>query len=270
MKLLNKLKLFRENLKNIIDFNLRNTLKLKRKVTHLKNEQKQGLFASLPQETQALAEDKEQIFYNKYNLEHLKNNSSKLEYIENLTVLEILENYFPQTKIKQDEHILDVGAKNWHYIEALYNFFKNKAPSVSISGIEIDAYRMYINFHTRYDYAMHRINHMPNVHYIVGDVLEHKDKYDNILVFYPFVTPEPLVRWGLPLSKLKPEQLIKHLYDIVNPNGSILIVNQFENEYLLIKIILDNLGHEYKDFGEYTSSFIHNKNRRFVLLVNKA
>ncbi len=267
MKFFNNLKLFRENLKNTIDFNLRNTLKLKRKVTHLKNESKQGLFGSLPQKMRAFAEDKEQVLYTKYNLDHLKNNSTQREYIENLTVLEILENYFLQADIKPDAHILDVGSKNWHYIEALHNFFNNKAPDALIDGIEIDAYRMYINFHTRYDYAMHRISHMPNVRYIVGDVLEHKDKYDDILVFYPFVTPEPLIRWGLPLSRLKPVQLIEHLYDILNPGGRILVVNQFESEYLVIKTILEGLGHEYKDYGEYTSSFIYNECRRFVLLI---
>ncbi len=267
MKFFNNLKLFRENLKNTIDFNLRNALKLKRKVTHLKNEPKQELFDSLPEEIRTTAIEKELIFYKKYNLKHLKNNSTKLEYIENLTVLEILENYFSQTDIKHDAHVLDVGSKNWHYIEALHNFFKNKAPNVSINGIEIDAYRMYINFHTRYDYAMHRISHMPNVSYIAADVLEHKDKYDDIMVFYPFVTPEPLMSWGLPLSKLKPIELIKHLYDILNPGGRILIVNQFEDEYTLIKTILDDLKCEYKDFGEYTSSFACNINKRFVLLI---
>ncbi len=59
--------------------------------------------------------------------------------------------------------------------------------------------------------------------------MEHNDKYDFIVWFFPFVTEFPLLEWGLPLSKFMPAGMLKHASECLNNNGKILIVNQDEN-----------------------------------------
>lgn len=264
-----------KNLYNEIDFFFRRNIKLKRKYTG-KNEPKENLFSDFSVEKIQTAKEKEKIYLEKYHLQEFKNNSTRRNYLENLAVIELLESCFltPSLLSENNENIikiLDIGSKNWFYASGEWSFFKynNRKKEIFITGIELDAFRVYSNFHTRCDYAHFYIKNLQNTRYIAKDFLQHKDKYDYIIWFFPFVTEFPLQEWGLPLSKFKPTEMLRHAYDSLNYGGKILIVNQDEKEYAIQENLLKNLKFNYEKKGDFKNSFLEYEHKRCVTIVFK-
>lgn len=187
---------------------------------------------------------------------------------ENLYTKDVLEKYL--TKInKKTIHVLDVGSKNWFYVKGEYDFFSNNEQEVFIDGVEIDAYRLYSNFYNRFELAKYYIKDLQNVEYIAGDVLDVSKKYDYIIWFLPFVFVEPHLKWGLPLSFFQPEKLLSHVYNLLEINGQMLIVNQGEIEAQEQRALLNKLNIKYEYLGEIESPYFQYKNKRYGFLVSK-
>ncbi len=259
---------FIKNLRNKIDFFLRKNIRFSRKYTG-KNEPKEKLFDGLPVENKIAAREKEKLFLQKYGLERLKNNSSRRNYLENLAIIELLNNYI--TVDRNSPKILDIGSKNWFYAAGEYNFFKYESleKEVWLDGLEIDAFRVYSNFYTRRDYALYYTRELKNCRYIPQDLLNHHEKYDYIIWLFPFVTENPLLEWGLPLNVFKPLEMLKHAAGLLDFGGHMLIVNQDENEYLTQEDLINQLNLNYSKKGIFKSSFIEYEHDRYVTLVKK-
>lgn len=257
-----------EEFANKFDFFIRNQIRFSRKYSG-KNEPKEGLFLNLPPEKTKIIQEKEEYYLKKYNLEKLKNNSTKLTYLENLSVLELLEENLHENNTDKELKILDIGSKNWSYAFAEYSFFKFLAGqnNISLTGIELDAYKRYMNLHSRYDYAMYHTKNLSNTRYIAEDFLEHTEKYDYIVWFLPFVTRYPLIKWGIPMEYFKPTEMLKHACNLLNPDGKMIITNQNEEEYSIQKRLLTELGISFKEKGEFKSIFPGYQKPRFVTVV---
>ena len=222
-----------KNLKNTIDFFIRNKTKFSRKNFVEKNEK-------------LLQRNKQ----------------------ENLYTKDILE----QTLSKQNKNelkILDIGSKNWFYAKGEYEFFQSFCPKFTLDGIEIDAYRLYSNFYTRYEVAKFYTRNLKNTNYIAGNLLNLETKYNYIIWFLPFVLKEPLIAWGLPLKHFCPEKLLQHAYNLLAPNGEMLIINQGELEAQEQKILLESLDIPFEFKGEIKSKFFEYKNKRFAFIIKK-
>lgn len=160
--------------------------------------------------------------------------------LENYHFLDLLD----QAKTKLNFHpdayqkIIDVGCKNFFYAGALHTFFKPD----KLIGIEIDAYKMYHNGHTRFSYATHYIQNFKNTEFIANDFLNVMERVDGITMFLPFVTEFPLVKWSLPLTLLKPQQIFHHAHKILNPQGWLLMMNQNKEESLIAKEFANAAG----------------------------
>lgn len=279
-----------KNFYNETDFFFRRNIRLKRRYFG-KNEPKENLFGNFSDEKKEKAEEKEKFYLEKYRLQSLKEDSACRNYLENLAVIELLESCFvspppcPPRQLpennKIDEQnsvkILDVGSKNWFYAHGEWSFFRYNSllchpelavkKEIYLDGIEIDAFRVYSNFHTRYDYAQYYIKNLENTRYIAKDFLEHREKYDYIVWFFPFVTEFPLLEWGLPLSKFKPAEMLEHAHKSLNSGGKILIVNQDEDEYKIQEELIKNLNLSYEKKGEFKNSFIEFERKRYVTIV---
>lgn len=249
------------NTKNIVDFFLRENLSFSRKNYSEKNESKENLFSdnSLIQ--------KEQELFNKYDLAELKNNSTRLNYLENLHLLDLLDKHFPITP-QENLKILDIGCKNWFYAKGEYFFFKKYCENLNMDGVEIDTKRLYSNFYTRGEVAKFYIKGLDNVNYISGDFLNLKTKYNYIVWILPFIIKEPLLKWGLPLNYFKPEEMLLHAVNSLEQNGKLLIINQGEEEYSEQKRFCKKLNIRYKEIGEIKSDFIEYK-KRYAILIDK-
>ena len=221
------------NLKNSIDFYLRNKIRISRK--------------NFVEKNPAL------IQRNK---------------LENLYTEDILEQYFQKIE-KEEVKILDIGSKNWFYALGEHNFFSKLYEKFSIDGVELDAFRLYSNFYNRFEVAKYYTKNLKNTNYIARNLLDIKENYDYIIWFLPFVLPNPHRLWGLPIKYFYPEKLLTHAYNLLEPNGQMLIVNQGEKEAEVQEELLQKLGANYKKLGEIQSMHFEYKNKRFGFLIKK-
>jgi len=261
-----------KNLINTLFFNIRNKLAFSRPIKRLPNENKELIFSD------QTIKNKAQNILEAYNLTDIYNNSSKLHYKEILYTIKLLEDVFENTEILAELNqatILDIGSKNFSYANALHSFFSyyktNTKRDVYLDGIEIDPFRIMADFHSRYDYAMYYIKNLPNTNYLTGDFLELACKnYDVITWFLPFLITEPLIRWGLPVKYLKPEIMFQKAYDLLNPKGVMLVVNQFEKEKNIQLKMITGLGLNYIEIKKpYTNIFSPYQLERYIILIRK-
>lgn len=222
-----------ENIKNTIDFFIRNKTKFTRK-----------------------------NFVEK-NLENIKRNE-----LENLYTKDILEKFFKKTQ-KDSLKILDIGCKNWFYLKGEWDFFNSFCDNFFLDGVELDAYRLYNNFYSRIETAKYYMKNYNNVKYIADDLLNIEEKYDFIIWILPFVLKKSLIYWGLPEKYFCPEKLLIHSYNLLNENGQLLIINQGEKEAQKQEELLISSKIQYKKLNEIKSSFYEYKNKRFGFLITK-
>ncbi len=179
---------------------------------------------------------------------------------------EIFEQYFFKTK-KNNLQILDIGSKNWFYAKGMHEFFSSFCCDFTLDGVEIDAYRLYNNFYSRFEVAKYYIKDLKNTNYIADDLLNINKKYDYITWFLPFITYEPLKCWGLPKRYFYPEKLFNHALNLLNSGGQMLIINQGEKERDIQKQILINSKTHFEFLGEIKNEFYQFENKRFGFIV---
>jgi hypothetical protein len=267
---------------NAFSFAIRHAMHWSRGKPNLVQESKQGLFGYLnnapsenppsfaaseaPPLTVVEAEAKEKLFLNRYDLKNLSQMSSVLLYRKTLYLLDILEQASQglslfaksQTTVKA----LDIGAQDWHYVFALERWLRH-APAdekaeatsldkpvssrqVSLTGIEVDGYGIYPDFHSRRDYAVTYAEQTQNaeVAYVVGDFLKHEGQdYDVVTLFYPFVTRYQLLLWGLPLRFFKPQRMIEKAAQITKFGGCFLVFTHSQREHALFLELGHQSGH---------------------------
>ena len=220
-------------IRNIIDFNMRNLTKFSRK-----NYEEKSLVA-------------------------IERNKK-----ENLYTYDILKKYFQMTS-KTPLRILDIGSKNWLYATGEYRFFDEFCKDFILDGVEIDAYRLYSNFYSRFEVAKYHTKNLKNTNYIVDNLLNVTNKYDYIIWFLPFVVVEPHVYWGLPKKFFYPEKLLAHAYSLLEENGQMLIVNQGKFEAEEQERLFKKLDIPYQDLGIIKSEFYEYQKERYGWLVKK-
>ncbi|MBQ4647233.1 MAG: hypothetical protein IJB79_07785 [Candidatus Gastranaerophilales bacterium] len=138
-----------------------------------------------------------------------------------------------------------------------------------MDGVEIDAYRLYSNFYSRFEVAKYYIKDLKNAKYIVSNLLDINKKYDYIIWLLPFVSYEPLKYWGLPKRFFCPEKMLNHAFSLLNDGGQMLIINQGKKEALIQKELLEKLNLNYTFLGKIENKFYQFKNDRFGYLISK-
>ncbi len=188
--------------------------------------------------------------------------------LENLYTKDILKQYLVP-KRQQKIRILDIGCKNWFYARGEFDFFHEFAESIDMDGVEIDAYRLYSNFYSRYEVAKYHIKGLDGANYIAGDLLNLNKKYDYIIWFLPFVIKEPHIYWGLPNRYFYPEKLLNHAYSLLDKSGEMLIINQGKEETSIQKSLLEELKIPYTELGNVKSKHLEYAYDRYGFLVKK-
>lgn len=134
--------------------------------------------------------------------------------------------------------LVDVGSKNFFYARALNTFFR---PG-NMTGIELDAYKLYHDLHTRWSYARFYIRDLPHAVYLAKDFLEYDEHADVVTLFLPFVVEYPLVKWTLPLKHFRPQKIFDHVFWVLKDDGHLLMTNQGEEEYQVASAHAQNSG----------------------------
>ena len=188
--------------------------------------------------------------------------------LENLWVLDVLEKYFP-LPYKENLVALDIGSKNWSYATAQHKFFKQRSNDFTLTGVEIDAHRLYNNFYSRAKVAEFNIKGLFEAKYVAGDLLNLNQKFDAIIWLLPFLHGNSHKKWGLPKKLFNPEALLKHAYGLLNDGAMMFIVNQGEEEFEFQKELFKKLHIPYKPLGKLESEVSPYKLERYGSVVVK-
>lgn len=252
---------FFQNLKNKFDFFLRQHINFSRKNYFEQNEQKNNLFKNKK------TIEREEILFEKYDLEYLKSNSTRRNYLENLYTIDLLDRYL-NVEAQETLNVLDIGSKNWFYAKSEYFFFKKLCKNLQLDGIEIDSNRLYNNFYSRVQVAKFHIKNLEGANYIEGNFLNHQGNYDYIIWILPFVFEHPHLKWGLPISYFQPEKMLTKAYNCLNKGGKIFIINQGRAEFMAQKFLCKRLKISCIELGEVKSDFLSYK-PRYLTIIEK-
>ena len=188
-----------------------------------------------------------------YALQNLTERVSPLRVCETLTTLTHLEALWPtaqQDLPNHSFHWLDVGSKNFAYVEALSAFARCHTTSpLRLTGVELDPHRRYVTGYTRQQVAEQYCRQANETglnlqaRYLGRSVLDVDEPADVITWFLPFLFEEPLLAWGLPLSELKPALLLEHVVRLLKPGAWLLVLNLDDTEAAAQAALFNEVQH---------------------------
>jgi SAM-dependent methyltransferase len=230
---------------NAFSFWVRRMLHWSRGTPALCQEPKEDLYAYLP-EGRSEAEARAAELHDRYRLEPLARLSTRALYRKNLYLLDTLEKATHGLPLPFSDgrgiKALDVGSQDWYYVFALERWLQSHnregREPVQLTGIELDGYEIYADFHSRQDYARAYAEQTgnPQVRYQVGDFLKvGAGEQDIIFLFYPLLLRHHLLLWGLPLRYFAPKALLSQAAALTRPGGWLVVFchTQPEHEVLL-------------------------------------
>jgi hypothetical protein len=242
-------------LRNALDYPLRQYFHWRRRGLQFRNEAKDHLFAHLPPEARPLAEATAGRLLKAYHLQPLFYHSPAENYRENLFYLELLESALQraQAALPPVINAADVGASKWFYVQALCALLKWWQPvtaealpeagrTVTLSGFEADAYRVYVDFYSRYDHALAHVRGLENAHYVPHAFERQPGAFQFVTQLFPFIFLRDHLKWGLPRPLFAPERLLAEAWASVAPGGLLVIVNQGEAEHAAQRSLLQSVG----------------------------
>lgn len=137
-----------------------------------------------------------------------------------------------------NQRVCDLGSANFAYAAALHTFFHPKR----LAGVEVDGHRLYCNGRSRIDYARGHIQDLSQTEYVVADYRQFTRQADIITAWYPFVTPQPLLAWRLPLSLFNPAALFAQVANNLVIGGTFVMINHSATEAEVARGIAEDVG----------------------------
>lgn len=128
--------------------------------------------------------------------------------------------------------VADVGCRTFVHAAPLDALLASYGLEATLHGIEFDAWRRFVDLRTRYDYGVFHAARIRDGRYHARDFLTFQEPLDLAFLTEPFVTEDPLLCWGLPLSRLTPRAIFAHAHSLLAPRrGLLLVSNPDEEEY---------------------------------------
>lgn len=211
-----------------------------------------------------------------YGLEAWRDASRRDDYEASLWYLQMIERGFEAAGVRlgPDVTVLDAGPSNWFYVQPLYGFLQRhgaESPrSVALDGVEVDAFRLYSNMHSRYDWAMAFSEGLPGVRYLTHDVRRYDRPVDVAFMLFPFLFPKDHLKWGLPKGMLRPGELLAHVTALVKPGGWLVIANHGAAEREAQHRLLAEAGLEIVWWDRHFSALFEPEPERYLTVVRKA
>lgn len=172
-------------------------------------------------------------------------------------------------KLPDPASVLDIGAKNWHYVRALHALLVGQGGirrSLALTGIEIDPFVVYRDGHSRFDWARLYSKPLARSTFVAGDAFDHLGAYDLVLVLFPIMGVDEHLDWGLPLSRFRPRDLLAHSMTLVKPGGT-LLVTCYEYEIDAVREAWSDLGVVPDAAFPFDSDFADYDTGRFVSVI---
>lgn len=166
----------------------------------------------------------------------------------------------------QADVIIDVGCRNWSYVKGLWQAY----PTAELLGVEVDGNRRYLNLYRRKDLALSYTKALKDFVSNQGRFVEPKvecvfkdfrdvffepflEKRVVVCFFFPFVSKRPCLKWGLPVSFAKFDELVAHCLKL--PKLTILSAHQGDWEYECAEKVYQKFGFKPKPIILPTKDF---------------
>lgn len=128
--------------------------------------------------------------------------------------------------------VVDVGCRSWSYAPALAAFF----PRAALVGVEVDGGRRFLDLHRRMDVAEAQAARLRHAGRDVTCVFEdfralapgalkgERGSRLAVTFFFPFVSADPCLQWGLPEEFADYRELLGHAAELALARGARLVV----------------------------------------------
>ena len=190
---------------NSLAYAARRHMRWRRGAPTLSDEHKHDLFCYLDPDDRVECERREAELLDAYDLADLRACSSRVDYRENLYIIDALESVLTdQVDLPaRNSSVVDVGAKNWNYVFGLDRYWRHadhgEDRRVEVIGFEIDGHGVYRDFRSRCDHATAYVAQTGSsaVDYRVEDFMAcDRTEVGAVTIFYPFMTRYALLRWA--------------------------------------------------------------------------
>jgi hypothetical protein len=225
------------SIRNGLDYPLRQMVRFRRSGMQIKGRPHGELFARFPPEARKQAEALASRLIAGYHLDSLAADSTPDNFRENLFYLYMLEQALAHSgaSLPAEVQAADIGPSHWFYVQALYAVLRwqrfPQGREVSLTGYEVDAYRVYNSLHSRYDHALAHMRGLPGVTYLPKGFWRQPGQFHLVTMFFPFVFPHDHLAWGLPAGLFDPQALLADAWASLRPGGVLVIVNQGPQEH---------------------------------------
>ncbi len=133
--------------------------------------------------------------------------------------------------------VWDVGCRDWSYVNSLAKSFSN----ATLFGVEVDSSRRYWNFYRRQDYIESSAEALrkagKNIQCFYKDfrniyTIPKKENQNKaaFCFFFPFVSDDPCLSWGLPRHFVCFKELLIHTLKLADPK-QILLFSSHQGEW---------------------------------------
>lgn len=262
--------------RNGVDFPLRQIFRWRRPGLVFPNQPKDNLFAGMEESARSQAEEQARRLLQTYKLQALYSASTRDNYLENLYYLDLLEQALDRIGASLPPVIAaaDIGPSHWFYVQALYALLQwRDCPAgrqVELSGFEADPYRVYADLRSRWDHAQTHMRGLQGVQLYPHGFRQQPRKFDLITMLFPFVFLEDHLKWGLPGALFDPDELLCRAWASLKPGGILVIVNQGEKEHLAQNRRLQQSGIQPLAAYEHHSLLYHYDIPRYVLAASRS
>jgi SAM-dependent methyltransferase len=148
-------------------------------------------------------------------------------YRKNLWTLLLLQKIL-EPHLLEVREILEPGCQDFSRLPALRTFFRKQG---RITGLELDPFPVLHDLHSRWDKAKYYLSLCNSVdRYFAANFFDWAQPADLICCFYPFVSVNPALAWGLPAKFGDPRPWIRSILRNLKPGGLLLVVHQGEWE----------------------------------------
>jgi SAM-dependent methyltransferase len=236
------------DLRNRLDFAIRQRVRFPSRAVNVKAGTQPDFMAAYPKEIRPQAVDEIARLRAAYPDAGIEANVSEREIRENYFYLAMLDEAFRRSvaALPAEVTAADIGPSSWFYARALFaalsTYGTSQPRAVNLIGFEVDAYRLYADFHTRRDHALANMHGLSDVMYVDHGFEPRDNTYDVLTVFFPFVFQKDHLEWGLPRRLFNPARLLGDAMASLKPGGLLVVVNQGLDEHEEQKRLLREAG----------------------------
>jgi SAM-dependent methyltransferase len=225
------------DLRNRLDYYLRQHVHAPSRPVSVSRGSRPEILSAYPVDVRTRAGDEIARLCAAYHFESVETGFTERDLRENYFYLAMLDEAFRRSDaaLPAEVTVADIGPSSWFYVQALFFAFTyfgtTRARAVNLTGFEVDAYRLYADFHTRRDHALANMRGLAGVEYVDHGFEPDPSAYDVITSFFPFVFEKDHLEWGLPRSLFNPRSLLNATLASLKPGGLLVIVNQGLKEH---------------------------------------